>query len=140
MRSLFLLLLLSAAMSGCERGQVLARVGGESITNRDLEDLAEINPRLKPRLESPEGKRKILDSYIEQSLLYREANRRGLQRSEQTRKRLALYKKIIIAQAALDDELNKKVQEFYDSHRDEFETVKISHILIRACKRSAKAA
>ncbi len=125
------LLILLALSLGCGRGPTLAKVGGESITEADLQVLAEVNPRLKPRLETPAGKQKILETFVEQTLLHREAMRRALHRSDRVKKKLELYKKIIIAQATLDDEMDKKVKEYFDNHKDEFERVKLSHILIR---------
>ena len=122
---------LALILGSCSRGPVLAKVGGEAITESDLQSLGEINPRLKPRLDNPAGKQKILENFVEQTLFYREATRRRLDRSDAVRKKLELYKKIIIAQAALDDELDKQVKEYYDNHKDEFERVKISHLLIR---------
>lgn len=128
---LSVLVLAVISVAGCSRSPVLVKVGGTAITDADLETLAEINPRLKPRLATPPGKQKILENYVEQTLLYREATRRGLERENQTRKKLDLYKKIIVAQSVLDDELNKKVKEYFDNHTDEFERVNLSHILIR---------
>ncbi len=126
-----LALLPIVAFAGCERSPTLAKVGGQRITQGDLEVLSDVNPRLKPRLATEAGKRKILENYVEQALLYREANRRGLQRTPETKQKLDLYKKVIIAQALLDDELNRQIKEYYDNHRDEFERVKIAHVLIR---------
>ena len=130
-RTCFLLLVALTLSLGCGRGPILAKVGGESITEADLQVLAEVNPRLKPRLETPAGKQKILETFVEQTLLHREAMRRALHRNDRVKKKLDLYKKIIIAQATLDDEMDRKVKEYFDNHKDEFERVKLSHILIR---------
>lgn len=127
-----------ALATGCGRNKTLVRVGGEAITESDLSVLGEVNPRLKPRLATPVGKQKILENYVEQTLFYREATRRGIDRQGLTKEKLNLYKKIIIAQALLDDELNKKVKEYYDNHKDEFERVKVSHLLIRTVTAGAE--
>jgi parvulin-like peptidyl-prolyl isomerase len=134
---------LSAA---CEkRGSALVKVGRESITEADLDLLTRVNPRLKPRLATPAGKQKILENYVDQELLYLESTSRGLHRTKNVKDKLQLYEKIIVAQALLDDELDRKVKEYFDNHRDEFERVKISHILIRSAapeekKEATKAA
>lgn len=131
----FVLILVGFALTfhpACEsRGKALVTVGGERITQDDLDLLARVNPRLKPRLATPSGKQKILENYVEQELLYQESLKRGLKRSRAVREKLDLYQKIIVAQALLDDELEKKVKEYYQNHQDEFERIKLSHILIR---------
>lgn len=126
-----IVVLLFGLQTACERSPKLAKFKGGAITEADLEELTEFNPRLSPRLATPAGKQKILESYLEQTLLYREAVRRGLHRAPETRRKLDLYKKIVIAQALLDDELDKRVQDYYQNNQDEFERVKVSHILIR---------
>ncbi len=120
-----------ATLNGCKGKNTLARVGGEKITDADLDLVARVNPRLKPRLATPMGKQKVLENYVEQELLYMESRRRGLDRSGALKDKISLYTKILIAQALLDDELDKKVREYYDNHKDEFERVKVSDIFVR---------
>ncbi|MBI2067805.1 MAG: peptidylprolyl isomerase [Deltaproteobacteria bacterium] len=128
---LFVFILSLFFLQGCDHSPALAKVGGKTIHESDLKILEEVNPRLADRLATPEGKRKIVENYVEQSLLYQEAIRRGLQRDERTKKKLDLYRQVIISQALLDDELDKKIKEYYDNNKDEFERVKVAHILIR---------
>ncbi len=126
-------------VSGCSKGgKALVRVGNASITEGDLETLARVNPRLKPRLGSPDGKQKVLENYVDQELLFQESVRRGLARSQPVKEKIALYEKIIVAQALLDNELDRRVKEYYDSHQDEFERVKISHLLVRVAAEKAE--
>jgi len=113
-------------------GDPLVKVGRAQITDEDLETLARVNPRLKPRLGTPQGRQKVLENYVEQEMLYQESVNRGLNRAADLKDKIALYEKILVAQALLDMELEKKVKEYYDAHKDEFERVKVAHILIRA--------
>ncbi|OGU28823.1 MAG: hypothetical protein A2X67_09770 [Ignavibacteria bacterium GWA2_55_11] len=113
-------------------GATLVRVGREAITQGDLDTLARVNPRLKPRIETPAGRQKVIENYVEQEILYQESVNRGLNRSTDVKDKIALYEKILVAQALLDEELSKKVHEYYDTHKDEFDRVKVSHILIKA--------
>src|SRR5262249_46347678 len=118
--------------AACNKGgEALVKVGRAQITNEDLETLARVNPRLKPRLATPQGRQKVLDNYVEQEMLYQESVNRGLNRSQELKDKIALYEKILVAQALLDEELDKKVKEYYNDHQDEFERVKVSQILIR---------
>lgn len=124
--------LLFIPMISCQGGgKSLVKVGSSSITEGDLDTLARVNPRLKPRLSTPAGREKVLENYVEQEMLYQESVNRGLNRSRDVKDKIALYEKILVAQALLDNELDKKVKEYFDNHKDEFERVKISHILIR---------
>lgn len=136
--SILVLTVLVSATSCTKKSSALVRVGTHSITEGDLDALARVNPRLKPRLATPDGKQKVLENYVEQELLFQESTRRGLTRSSAVKDKLALYQKIIVAQALLDDELEKKIKEYYDNHRDEFERMKVSHILIRVASENAK--
>lgn len=121
------------AVVGCngKSGKPLVKIGNETITQSDLDTLARVNPRLKPRLATPAGREKVLDNYVEQELLYQESVRQGLDKTDDVKDKIALYQKIIVAQSLMDKELTKKVREYYDNHKDEFERVKISHIMIK---------
>ncbi|HSA59720.1 MAG TPA: peptidylprolyl isomerase [bacterium] len=130
-------LVLTTAASCGKGGEPLVKVGRAQITNEDLETLARVNPRLKPRLGTPQGRQKVLENYVEQEMLYQESVNRGLNRAADLKDKIALYEKILVAQALLDTELDKKVKEYYDAHKDEFERVKVAHILIRAAMAEA---
>jgi len=136
---IFLLCLGLPILEGCKgKGPALVKVGRESITEGDLDLLTRVNPRLKPRLATPAGKQKVLENYVDQELLYLESTSRGLHRTKPVNDKLKLYEKIIVAQALLDDELDKKTKEYYENTRDEFERVKISHLLVRAAQPEEK--
>src|SRR5579885_2327003 len=129
---------LIACQGGGGGGKTIVTVGNAKITEGDLDTLARINPRLKPRLATPAGRDKVVDNYVEQEMLYQESVNRGLNRSQDLKDKIALYEKILVAQALLDDELDKKVKEYYNNHQDEFERVKVSHILIKTASPEEK--
>lgn len=121
------------SLASCKGGgDSIVRVGRETITEGDLETLGRVNPRLKPRLATPAGRQKVIENYVQQEMLFQESVNRGLNRNKDVRDKIALYEKILVAQALLEDELKKKVREYYDNHKDEFERVKVSQILIGA--------
>lgn len=131
-QTLLALMLLTCFLAACKGdGAVLAKVGSETITEGDLDLLARVNPRLAPRLATPAGKEKIVENYVEQELMYLESKKRGLDSTDSVKDKLKLYQKIIIAQALMDQELDKRVREYYENHKDEFERLKLSHILIK---------
>lgn len=128
------------SLSACNKGgEALVKVGRAQISDADLETLARVNPRLKPRLATPQGRQKVLENYVEQEILYQESVNRGLNRSQDLKDKISLYEKILVAQALLDTELDKKVKEYYDTNKAEFERVKVSHILIRSAAADAPA-
>ncbi len=130
--SLLSIMITSSMLTGCgDKSPALATVGNTAITMADLDKIARVNPRLKPRLETEAGREKVLENFIDQEILYQEANRRGLDRQQVVKDKLELYQKVIISQALLDEELDKKVKEYYEGHKDEFERIKIAHILVR---------
>lgn len=112
-------------------GKPLAKVGNSVITEGDLEVATLVNPRLKARIATPAGKQKTVEQYAEQELVYLESMKKGLDKKADVQGKIEFYKKLIIAEALLEEEAKKKSKEYYDNHKDEFERVKISHIFIR---------
>lgn len=117
--------------SSTKSGKSLVKMSGEDITEGDLAFLGDMNPRLKAQLDNPAMKRQLLDKLVEQELLYREALKRGLQRDKETKAKIELYRRVIVASAALDDEIKKESKKYYDANQDEFKKLKMSHIMIR---------
>ncbi len=123
-----------AGMVGCQQqrktGKVLVEVGNEVITEPDLDLLVKVNPRLKRRMETPAGKQQILNNYVEQALMFQEAKKKGLLKDPIVKAKIDLYKKVILAQALLEEKLVGATQQYFDEHKDEFEKVKIAHIYV----------
>lgn len=109
---------------------VLVDVGGDKITEDDLAFLGEINPRLQAQLASPMGKQKVLDNLVEQSLLYREAVKRGINRDSEVKAKIDLYRRVIIAQSLLDNEVEAAAKKYYEDHKDEYKMLELSHLMI----------
>ncbi len=129
--SLFVLLVLGIGVS-CQQksGPVLVEVGNEVITEPDLELLIKVNPRLQRRMSTAAGKKQILDNYVEQALMFQEAKKQGLGRNPLVKAKLDLYKKVILAQALLETQLEDATQKYYDENKGEFEKIKIAHIYV----------
>lgn len=112
-------------------GKALVTINGKTITEGDLEFLGTINPRLKAQASNPFGQKQIVDNLVEQELLYQESVRRGLDKDAKVKTKADLYRRIIVAQAALDNELEGTAERYYNEHKAEFEKVELAHILIR---------
>ncbi|MFA4973099.1 MAG: peptidylprolyl isomerase [bacterium] len=125
---------IAAYSAGCgssvSSGKVLVEVDGDKITDGDLTFLSDINPRIAQQIASPEGKKKILENLIEQNLLYQAAVKEGVNRDPKVKAKADLYRRVIIAQAMVDNEIDKAAQKYYDDNQDEFKKLKLSQILI----------
>lgn len=139
---LMLLALMIAAGIGCGgKGKTLVSINGTSITEGDLDFLATMNPRLKMQLSTPFGKKQILDNMVEQELLYQAAIKKGIQRDPSAKAKIELYKKVIIAQSLVENEMKAAAKEYYDKNKSEFEKLQLSDIFIKyaADKKDEKA-
>jgi hypothetical protein len=135
--SVFMSLLLSACGGGSsstidkslDEGKPLVRVGDEKIHEGYLNLLQRVNPGIKAQLDMPMGKKRLVDNLVEQELFYQESLKRGLDKKAAVREKADLYRRVIIAQSLLDDEVDKTAKSYYDKNKDkEFERVKVSHI------------
>jgi parvulin-like peptidyl-prolyl isomerase len=114
------------------QGKELAVLGPVSIDEGYLEVLSRVNPNISAQLKNPAGKKRLIDSLLEQELLYKESINRGLAKKPEVQEKAALYERVIYAQAVLDDAVEQKSKEYYDANKDkEFSRVKLAHILIK---------
>jgi parvulin-like peptidyl-prolyl isomerase len=130
--SMTVVAVLVLGLFGCSgKGKTLVTVNGKGITEGDLDFLSNINPRLKMQLSTPFGKKQILDNMVEQELMYQAATKRGLQRDSIVKAKIDLYKKVIIAQAFIESEMEKRAKEYYEKNKGEFEKLQLSQILVK---------
>jgi parvulin-like peptidyl-prolyl isomerase len=134
LKTLVLMTVAIAFAAGCggstKSGKVLVEINGDKITEGDLELLGEINPRIQRQLESPDGKQRILETVVEQELLYQKAMQEGLNRGPEIKAKVDLYRQVIIAQTLVDKTVDGLTKEYYDKHPDEFNKLKLSAIMI----------
>lgn len=121
----------SKELNAANTGKEVVSVNSTSIKDGYINMLADINPRIKAQISNPATRKQLLSSVVEQELMYQESIKRGLDKKKDVAQKAALYKKIIIAQALLDDELGEKIKKYYDEKRDEeFTKVKVSLIQV----------
>jgi len=122
----------SALSSQIGKGKELASLGDAEVHEGYIELLARVNPNIEGQLKTPAGKKRLVDSLLEQELLFQESKKRGLDNQPQVQEKAALYQRVIYAQALLDDEVEKKSKSYYDENKDkEFARVEVAHVLIR---------
>ncbi|MBI4412294.1 MAG: peptidylprolyl isomerase [Deltaproteobacteria bacterium] len=118
-------------LADMKKGAEIVQVNNAVIREGYLEMLSAINPRVKSQISNPAMKKKVVESLVDQELLYQESVQRGLDRKKEVADKAALYKRIIIAQALMEEEMDKKTREYYEQHKDaDFTRVAISHIQI----------
>ncbi|OGQ04443.1 MAG: hypothetical protein A2W61_08625 [Deltaproteobacteria bacterium RIFCSPLOWO2_01_44_7] len=127
--------------SSMSSGKTLVDINGKKITEGDLEFLSTLNPNIAAQLSTPFGKKQILDNLVEQELLYQASRKEGLEHDPKVQAKVDLYKKVILAQAFVEANSIKEAKKYYEEHKNEFEQLKMSHIMIRyATPQEIKAA
>lgn len=118
-------------LKALEAGNQLAKVNSTVIHEGYIDVLSAVNPRVKAQMSNPTTKKKLLENIIDQELLYQESLKRGLDKQADVQQKAALYKRIVIGQALLEEELTKRAQKYYDEKKDsDFTKVKIAHIQV----------
>jgi peptidyl-prolyl cis-trans isomerase C len=122
-----------------EGGTVVAKVGSEEITTEELyESLESLPPKQRLLYQSsPQRLKDYLDAYINQMLLHKEAERRGLDRREDIRENLEKYKKQLliraIGQEITNQEFNEEeIKRYYGENSKSFEQIRARQIFIKA--------
>lgn len=121
--------------SKLKSGKKLASKDGVEIHEGYLELLKQVNPNLDTQLKSPLGKKRLIDSLLEQELLYKESLKRGIQNQAKYQEKAALYERVIISQGLMEEEIDIRAQKYYDENKEkEFSEVGVQHILFRIAK------
>lgn len=143
-----LVCLLTAAISSTAEAQgdrVLAKIGNQTVTEADLDEMANAVPeRFRPLYTSPEGRKRTLDYIVNVYVLAAEAQKQGLDKTPQTQKLMEFTRKDLLARLYLD-KMNKEVtlpteqdaKEFYDKNKAQFatpESLHLHHILVKTEK------
>lgn len=112
-----------------EKGKIVS-VNGTEITQKNLDFLGGINPNIARQLNSPFGKKQIIDNLIEQELLYQAAKKEGLQREKDVQEKIKLYKKVILAQSLIEQEAEREALAEYEAKPQEYERLRLAMIEI----------
>lgn len=130
---------------GKSEGTVLADVNGNVITTQDFKnEVDRLPPYLKPMVQSPEGKKELLDSMIVREVILEQAKKDGIDKSKEVADRLEDLRKRLIVETYLKKKVEQEAQvsdaelkKFYDENKDKFKTgeqVRASHILVKTEK------
>ncbi|MCX5868438.1 MAG: peptidylprolyl isomerase [Proteobacteria bacterium] len=145
------ILLISLGMGACKKkaggGKNLASYQGGVITQGDLDqEMNKYPPQARSRFETPQGKEEILNRLIEQRLMAKAAQERGLekdpefaQRIEDMRQRLlidALRRKITTGEAQISD---PDVEKYYQDNEKQYHTAEMVRVRNLQVKTDAEA-
>lgn len=130
---------------GKSEGKTVADVNGTAITTQDFKDEVDrLPPYLKPMVQSPEGKKELLDSMVVREIILEQAKKDGVDKSKDVADRLDDLRKRLIVETYLKKKVEQEaqisdaeLQKFYDENKDKFKTgqqVKASHILVKTEK------
>ncbi len=122
---------------------VVAIVGGEKITEGDLDEMLELmNPLERRSYEAPEGRKMLLDIWIKNKMLVDEAERHKLHKDPQVKRDIAdartrilastYFQRYIAETLGISDE---EVSRYYEAHKDDFREparVTLRHILVES--------
>jgi parvulin-like peptidyl-prolyl isomerase len=125
------LAIVASCGGGTKSGKVLAEINGDKITEGDVQFLGDVNPRIKAQIATKAGRDRIIDNMVEQELLYQEAVKQGINRDPKVKEKVDLYRRVIIAQSLVDEEIAKSAKKYYDEHSDEFKKLKLSDIMVK---------
>lgn len=142
LRFLIFLLILVFIYSCAQKDEVIVKAGSSKLTKKELqEDLKGLPPQAKMFLASPEGINKLKEELIKREILYEEAKKKGLEKSEDFKRRVEEFKKITLINVLLEQEIKsfqqvteKDAKDYYEKHRDEFirpTEVRLSQIVVK---------
>lgn len=132
----FIVITAIAMVAGCGKGkkeapksEVLARFNGKVITMAQFnEEQAKLSPDIKATLGTAEGKKKFLETLVNNEILIAEAEKLGMGNDPSVAAKLEEIKKTLIIEAFLKKEIEEKAvftekeaEAYYNSHKDEFE-------------------
>ncbi len=137
--------------AGAVRGQspVLAKIGALTITEKDLNDLANAIPeRYRDLYMSPEARQKTLDYIVNIYVLAAEAEKQNIDKAPEVQKLMDFTKKDLLARIYLDrmsrnlkPPTEQEAKAYYEQYKDQFvtpESVHLHHVLVNT-EKEAKA-
>ena len=117
--------------------KVILTVGGEKVTAAQYDELVNSLPDQYQQFARGTGKRQFAENIIQLKLLSKEAEGRKLDQTSKVQSQLAFQRQNILAQVMFQEIQNTikvddaAVKKYYDEHKNEYESLKGAHILIR---------
>ncbi len=124
------------AAAAADVGEVLASVNGVQVGSKEFLTAAERKAPANGESLSPEEKKEVLDSLVEEKLLYAQALKKGLDQDPKVQKVMVntLLREEVYSTVKNSDFTDEMLQKYYDDHKSEFivpEKVQIRRILVK---------
>lgn len=117
------------SLKGVSEGPVLVKVNGFEIHEGLLDTIAQNSPLVKARLSNPLHRKRVLDSLVDQLILYQEALRQGLDKSDKVVFQTMLNRHMIIANSLVEAKLTEEMKKVYQERKsDQFTKINVSLI------------
>lgn len=142
--SLFAIIFAAFLVFSCSQSkdEVILKAGSSKLTKKELqEDLKNLPPQTKLFLASPDGISRLKDELIKREVLYEEAKKKDLAKSEEFKRRLEEFKKLTLINMLLEQELKnlqpvteKDAKDYYEKNKDQFikpSEVRLSQIVVK---------
>lgn len=112
-------------------GTVLAKVGGVELKEGFLTSLSAAMPNMKDKLDNPMAKKKLVESILEQELMYQEGVKRGMLNNPEVTMKILINQRSVIAAALMQAELDKAMATEYEKRKDsDFTKIALSQIVV----------
>ena len=127
----------SGIAAPADPNKVVLQIGDEKMTASQFQEMIKnFPPNVQQAANGPQ-RREFIDQYIRLKVTAKEAERRGIQNRPEVKQQLAIQHDNILAQALYQEMVasvkvsDADVAKYYADHKNEFETAKAHHILIR---------
>jgi parvulin-like peptidyl-prolyl isomerase len=116
---------------------VVLTIDTATFTAAQYDALVDALPQQYQSFARGAGKRQFAENLVQLTLLAQDAEKKGIDKKPEVKQQIAVSRQDILARAMFEDiQQNTKVDEamvqaFYDAHKNEYESVKAKHILIR---------
>lgn len=113
------------------QGPLLVTVNGIQIHQGLLDRFAKNNPRVKAQLSNPLHRKRVVQSLVDQILLYQAAISEGLDKSDNVVFQTLVNKTLIIAGALVDEKLKAAMKSAYEAKKAaQFTKLKVSLLAV----------
>jgi parvulin-like peptidyl-prolyl isomerase len=125
----------ATALTPAVNEPVVMRVNGTAVTQIEFEEAFRQMPEeMQRQFASPVGRQAFAEQYVRLKLLEQEGERAGVPVQAKVKAQLTADRTNVVASTALQQIVkpptNEAVQAFYNQHRNQFETVELSHIVL----------
>jgi peptidyl-prolyl cis-trans isomerase C len=147
--------ILAVALVACskkeaeQKGPYLAKIDNTTITQADFDREFKALPDYAQQIfTDAEGREKFLNEIVNKEILYKEAMKKGFDKSPEFNKKMEDFKKLTLVSEVFEKEIMAKstvsdqdIRDYYDKNKDSFvmaTEIKASHILVKTEEEAQK--